>query len=86
MQGISPSGAFLLKLPLHIHFPGDSRFHEVIANVIYSAKVFWKFANGNTQDGKNCSEEYSEWQWWAAIVIFSIFLFIFIICLRKCLQ
>jgi hypothetical protein len=31
-------------------------------------KLFRKFANGNTQDGKNCFKEYSEEQQWAAIV------------------
>ena len=38
-----------MKLPLRIHFPGEKRFREVIANVIYSAKSIsevckWKYA------------------------------------------
>ena len=49
-----------MKLPLRIHFPGEKRFHEFIANIIYSAEIFRKFANGNMQDSKNCFKEYSE--------------------------
>ena len=60
MRGIPPNGALLMKLPLRIHFPGEKRFHEFIANIIYSAKIFRKFANGNMQDSKNCFKEYSE--------------------------